>query len=271
MIDILSSNLKKIIRKTIVGVNNNINKNLTRFNVLDKEWDYLVVLDGCNYIDFKNYNKMNGSLNKIYSEGSCTSEWILNSINNSKSDLTDIIYLSSNPYVSDYFINKYYKHKTFKQISNLWKNEWNADLNTVHPKDVNKNVHVLSIKYPNNRLIIHYMQPHHPFIGKVLIKEAGWKSERNNILYKRQLNKNGKVWDLVENKILDLDFVYTAYIENLKLVLSYVEKIVPYLNGKICITSDHGNLFGKYGFLYGHPCNSNCIDLISVPWFEISN
>jgi len=59
-----------------------------------------------------------------------------------------------------------------------------------------------------------------------------------------------------------------AYIENLKLVLYYVAKLVEDLLGGIIITADHGELLGEGG-VYSHHAESSSSFLIEIPWFKI--
>lgn len=58
------------------------------------------------------------------------------------------------------------------------------------------------------------------------------------------------------------------YEDNLRIVLSYVAKLIKNLHGKIIITADHGELLGEYGF-YEHACGKGYPELVEVPWLEI--
>ena len=68
---------------------------------------------------------------------------------------------------------------------------------------------------------------------------------------------------------LSKEFLWKAYISNLQYVLSYVEKLLPYLKGKVVISSDHGEAFGRFNLFYGHPPNTPLPELIEVPWLEV--
>jgi hypothetical protein len=260
----------KIFGKYLININNTFKNDLKRDNIFDTEWSYLIVIDACRYDIFKKINMFKGFLTKNISEGSCTSEWIFKNIKNSKHYLKDIIYVSANPTISNINMIKEFGYNPFYKIIDVWKNGWSDNLNTVHPKEVNKNVIINLSKYANYKFkyIIHYMQPHHPFIGKNKILDDGWKDRREKMLHNKIMFNNEKVWDLLRMKKIKKEEAYNAYKSNLRLVFEYIEKILPMLKGKICLTSDHGNLFGKYGILYGHPCNYIDEELLSVPWFD---
>ena len=59
-----------------------------------------------------------------------------------------------------------------------------------------------------------------------------------------------------------------AYEETLDLVLERVSEINPHLNGRIVVTTDHGELLGEDG-VWGHPLNSDHPALWEIPWFEV--
>ena len=47
-----------------------------------------------------------------------------------------------------------------------------------------------------------------------------------------------------------------------------MERLLPYLEGKIVISSDHGNCFGEHG-VYGHPSGLRYKELVIVPYLEV--
>ena len=184
-------------------------------------------------------------------------------------DLKDIVYISGNPNISNYCLHRRYDDIQFFEIVDVWKDGWDNKYNTVHPNEINKATISSITRNPLKKHIIHYMQPHHPFIGKIKISESGWKKLRIKILKPYDEYDQDIIWDLLRRKEIDIEYAWEAYRENLHLVLDYVNKLVSKLYGKICITSDHGNLFGKYGFLYGHPGSTTFRELLHVPWFTL--
>jgi hypothetical protein len=136
----------------------------------------------------------------------------------------------------------------------------------VHPEAVNKAVLKCIKKYPSKRFLIHYIQPHHPFIGDIKIREVGALARDDVLGYKKPKNKT--VWELAYDGKVNLDLIQRAYISNLKFVLKHVDKLLSCLKGKKCITSDHGNTFGRFGLYYGHP-DIPFPEIIEVPWLDV--
>lgn len=80
----------------------------------------------------------------------------------------------------------------------------------------------------------------------------------------------------MEGNGIENDTVWTAYLENLEIVLPYAMEINKMVNGKTVITSDHGNLLGEFSIRhlsrqYGHPDDVYMINLLKVPWIELDN
>jgi len=214
--------------------------------VLDEKWDYLIVLDACRYDVFKKVNTIRGKLKKRFSLGTHTADWTINNFKGRKVD--DIVYISGTPQISEVILkNRIGVPNPFFHLEKVWDWGWDDNLGTVHPKKVNEAVLKLKDIYKGKRTIIHYLQPHNPFIGKPMLK--------------------GKWFDEV-NKTITIEEVKNAYIGNLKLVLDYVSKIINKLNGKIVITADHGEAFGEYG-IYSHHPKLYIKPLMEIPWLEI--
>ncbi|MFW6041321.1 MAG: hypothetical protein ACOC85_05745 [Thermoplasmatota archaeon] len=236
--------------------------------VMEREWDFLIVLDACRYDMFKENNFIEGDLKKINSTGSSTTKWIKN---NFDGKYKDTVVVSSNPHLSQLRLKKIIGHNPFFHIENVWDYGWDEDLNTVPPHAVNEGAKKIIDQYKDKRIIIHYMQPHYPFIGEHQIIHSGVDSLRKEGLGDgKERNKERNPWDDLAEGEIDLDEFMKAYNSNLKLVLKYVQKLLPHLNGKVIITSDHGNCIGEMG-LHGHPGGFNIKPLIEVPWFQVKN
>jgi hypothetical protein len=256
---------------------------------MDEEWDFLIVLDACRYDYFlKTYKDFfDGELKKIYSPGSSTPEWCINTF---IKRYDDVVYVSSNPHINSKFEFKGFNSKEhFFKIIDVWDWGWNKNLGTVHPKTVNGSVKIYLKKFSDKRFIIHYMQPHEPYIGdnfkaigfnpnqiKTNPKSLDTIRKRKNIIRTIEsiLKRLGIIkfldnhnvfignfgWKMREFLNLPpsspMDSVRRAagdiglrkvYLENLKLVLKYVRELIKDLQGTIIITSDHGELLGEYG------------------------
>ncbi|OQX51787.1 MAG: hypothetical protein B5M53_10290 [Candidatus Cloacimonas sp. 4484_209] len=238
--------------------------------VMNEDWDYLIILDACRYDMFKKVNYLDGKLEYRISRGSCTNEFLNENFKNKK--FPSIIYITGNPLVN------YHIPDSFAKIVPVWRDGWNEEIGTVLPSTMLDYTLEINKKFPYKRLIIHFVQPHYPFIGKVAQKTIG-KHEgilSRNMLFGESDVKHGKqmVWNLIKQGKIDKKTAWEAYEENLYVVLQYVEQLVRKLEGKIVISSDHGNLFGErimplFIKKYGHPCSIYVENLLKVPWFII--
>jgi hypothetical protein len=59
------------------------------------------------------------------------------------------------------------------------------------------------------------------------------------------------------------------YRKDLRLALKEVKRLIESLDGKVVVTSDHGELLGEGG--WGHYIGGKEKELIEVPWLEVNN
>jgi hypothetical protein len=119
-------------------------------------------------------------------------------------------------------------------------------------------------------LLIHYHQPHTPYIGPTGLENIG------DIPLKYAWNSDGRL-------SVSKETLWKAYRENVKIALSEVGDLLPELRGKTVISSDHGELLADrkiplyvpgFGYLrrrLGHPCGIYINELTKVPWFVIED
>jgi hypothetical protein len=265
--------------------------------VVDEDWDNLIILDACRYDIFKELNTIEGKLESRISRGSCTMDFLVENFKNySKySELNNIVYVTSNPYVNKYLSGRFHK------IYPTWKYGWSDKLNTVPPENVVKDALKACRKHPDKRLIVHFMQPHYPFLDvKFFVKtnKAAFNEDKfkdTDVINENEYPQFGLVeivnpynskreqiigttpWILLEAGALDRNEVFAAYKNNLKMVLPFVKRLVDILPGKTVVSSDHGNLIAErvhcilYPFReFGHPCGLyNIKQIVEVPWLII--
>lgn len=136
-----------------------------RINVIGEEWDHLVVLDGCRYDFFSEacWSHFEGELEMVVSSGSNTVEWIDKSF---PGRYEDIVYVSANPYINSRMaVRGFDARDHFHEVIDVWDWGWDEELGTVHPGTVNRAAEKALEKHPDKRLIVHYLQPHCPYIG----------------------------------------------------------------------------------------------------------
>ncbi|MBN2121168.1 MAG: glycosyltransferase [Candidatus Omnitrophica bacterium] len=217
--------------------------------VMDEDWDNLLILDACRFDLFTQTNWIEGVLEKKISRGSHTWMFLRE---NFTGFYPDTIYVSSNPFIWE-FRYSFYKTVYIAPEEEIEK------YGTVLPETVNKAALEVHRLHPNKRLIVHYLQPHDPFIGKIQIEEVKNKDISPFYLFARGKIKKSLLWQ--------------AYQDNLKRVLPLVEELTEALSGKTVITSDHGESFGSKVRIfpvriYGHS-GPRIKDLIEIPWFVI--
>ncbi|MBX0296662.1 sulfatase-like hydrolase/transferase [Haloarcula nitratireducens] len=221
------------------------------FDLVEKDWDTAIILDACRYDFFKNRNRLlQGSLKKEISPGSESREFIQRSFVGR--DLHDTVYVTANPYTK--LVEPDTFHKIF--LDEAWDEQGDqapADRVTNVAMDAHK-------KYPEKRIIVHYMQPHLPIIP----------SEQNSINDSLKGVREG-YWPTGTTTMTE---VRKAYAANLEYVLEYIEELIETVDGKIVVTADHGELLGERQSPIpvrgtDHFPNLYVPELIEVPWLTI--
>ena len=227
------------------------------------KWDILIVLDACRYDYFKELNWIKGKLSCVRSPAPHTFFWF----KATWPKKYDAVYFSANPLINSKGIpspelGNLNAHKHFRRVIDVWKSGWNEELGTVPPWEVNKAVE--SYYNYDSRKVIHYMQPHGPWIGK----------PRMSMFYELEaFLRNGFMADAyLTHPKPKKEKMEAAYRGNLKLVLRYVDVLINnFPDKKIIITSDHGELLGEGGYYlhkFGFPDWLNDY-LLNVPWLEV--
>lgn len=251
-------------KKILLEAHRLYNRKLRRrsgVDIMDQDWDNLIILDACRYDMFSELNEINGNLSAAISKGSSTIEFLQKNFQDEQ--YNDTIYISANPQVQKHNIDiKFYDRVR------LWETHWDDNLRTVRPSDVVNETLSINQENPHKKLIIHFIQPHYPFIGKKG-KQIEHKTVTGDGIIYEDRNRDD-VWTKLERGNLSKKLVWEAYLENLELTLPHVENLVNNLVGKSIVTSDHGNALGRWG-LYGHPGRKYIEELVKVPWLVIDD
>ncbi|MBP1985610.1 hypothetical protein [Halolamina salifodinae] len=237
--------------------------------VMEENWDTLIILDACRYDLFEEINYLDGDLEHRTSLGSTSEEFLER--NFTGEEYYDTVYVNANPYIPYLDLDQ----GRFHAVINLLQ-EWDDELQTVHPQTVVDAAREAHREYPNKRLIIHFMQPHVPFIGELGqdIQTKGWGPDLgDSSLTGDTIWQRLRLQDITRDK--EITRVWEAYEENLGIALKHVEELLPDLDGDTVITADHGNLVGeRLGPIpterkFGHPLGVYHPALVKVPWFRI--
>lgn len=236
-------------------------------SVFERDWDNLLILDACRYDVFEEVNYLRGDLKSHYSLGSSSREFV--KANFRDRTLHDVVIVSSNGWykkISEEHREIDVNVHDLIVVDNESVESRVTSIDTVRPKRdwilpeaVTNEARDAIERYPNKRILVHYHQPHTPYIGptgKEFAEELPQKFDG-----KEELRTSHEV-------------LRRAYRENLEIVLEEVEGLYPEMTGKTVISADHGDLLGERGFPipvreYGHPSQTYREELVRVPWFEL--
>jgi len=227
--------------------------NRAGIDVVDEDWDTLVLLDACRYDMYTEETPFDGPVETRESRGSTSQQFVRG--NFTGRILHDMVVVSGNLWylqLQDEMGTKFYSYTNVNRDI--------ADGFVPSAEAVTDAALAKNEQFPNKRLLIHYMQPHHPFI------ETGVKE--------LELRRSG-LRQAVEESSVDRAAVRTAYRDNLRYVLREVQRLVDTLDGKTVISTDHGELLGERLSpvpirWFGHPPGIYVDELVSVPWHVVS-
>jgi len=250
------------IKRKFVYILGTIKRRLQRqipptFSTLDNK-THVIILDACRHDvlasvlkELKTYTPKISKISFKISPSRFTSEFLRENL-----DFFDLntIYVTANPWVDKILKNK---KRVFKIIP-AWKYKWSSKLNAVPPKDLYLETAKVLKKYPKKRFVVHFIQPHHPFI---MLKEV-------EKIYKIPL------WQLVEMNIISSEMGRWGYFHNVRYVIGYAIRLAYLLPGDVIITADHGDGMGEKLSpllplrIYGHP-GASIEPIVKVPWILI--
>ncbi|WP_336339251.1 hypothetical protein [Haloarcula brevis] len=226
---------------------------------MEEDWDNLVLLDACRFDAFADENNIPGELEYRHSKGCATPEFL--ETNFGSKELHDTVYITANGKIaalSDTITAE------FHSVIPLFSEEWDDSMGVVPPERVTERALEEASKFPNKRVIVHYVQPHIPFIG------ADTQPDKQTIL---DDNIDQIFWMRVLTGEIDLskDELWDAYIKTLRVTLPHVRELADGLEGKTVISADHGNAFGERARPipvreWGHPAGVYMEELTKVPW-----
>ena len=226
-------------------------------NAFDREWDVLVVLDACRADALREVTPDVGFLTDVgtvRSVGSSSSEWLENTFNGREATARTAMVTGNT------WTDRYLDADSFDVLDEVWKYAWDDDLGTVPASPITDRAIATARERDPDRLVVHYMQPHHPFVPDPLAGDDGMARTSSH-------SSDANPWVSLRRGEMSPDRVRGAYRANLRYVLEEVGTLVENIDGRIAVTADHGNLFGEWG-LYGHPMHTPVPALLAVPWAE---
>jgi hypothetical protein len=220
--------------------------------VCELDWEILIIVDACRHDLFEEIER---DCDNRISLGSSTQDYIKQNWNG---DHDDVVYVTGNPMFSSARMEDLVgKENPFFEIFRTYEENWDDEERTCLPEDVAKDAMTANKMFPEKKLVIHFIQPHYPFVGFEFGLDTGDAKE-----FMRHLGKD--VWQLASMGEISDERVWSGYKHNLSVVMKEVEKLSETLDRDIVLTSDHGNMVGESG-LYGHPRGKSWEKLRKVP------
>jgi hypothetical protein len=221
-------------------------------DVFEEDWDNFVILDACRYDEFAHRSSLPGTTEYRISRGSTSPEFVRGNFGGKR--LHDVVYVTAN--------NWYAKTKDDIDAEIYALDTVDRDLfdgRTSHPETVAAAARDAAETYPDKRLVIHFMQPHWPYLGP-----TGEKFE------------NAPFHEVMRETDATHADVMQAYRENVDIVLGEVEPLLDDLQGKTVVSADHGELLGDRERpipikTYRHPEGVYVDGLVKVPWHVYQN
>jgi len=246
-------------------------------DVMEQDWDYLLILDACRYDVFEDINWIDGELSAVISAGSHSEEFC--EANFEGRTLYDTVYVTANAFgarIGDgVFHDLVY---TGEEIDDDFVG-WHAFSERMESETVYDATVDAVERHPDKRVIAHFMQPHTPYFGERADEIRARVADDGLVVRSRQPEKVEQYSLEDENVVVSLkeaaelgyvthEEIREVYVENLRLVLKHVESLIAELDGKIVITADHGEYLGEAGQL-GHPKYSYGEAVREVPWLVV--
>lgn len=241
-------------------------------SLLSQDRFCLIILDACRYdyfeTEYKDYLK--GDLEKVWGLARDTFEFVKKMFPQSYT----LTYISGAVPINSVLdklevswgqpqklYQGYVPSKHFKEIIDVWKFGWDFSLGTVPPQAVTET----ALKYKDRKkLIVHYFQPHAPYIGKPQL--LGYTGSKYGAYTGNP--PDAKIAKEVKKGLISKEKAQEAYCGNLRLVLKEAAKLIHSFKGiPIVITADHGELLGENN-LWFHPRIPHP-KLYEVPWFIV--
>lgn len=272
--------LRHGLEKPILFLNNaHFNSKYSRGeSVLDFDWDNLLLLDACRYDEFVKHSPFpEDEIEPRITVASKTPGFLRETF--SHTQLHDTVYVTANPQVLRFRAEHAHSPRFHDVISLL--DEWDAETQTVLPETVKNAALEAEETHPEKRLIIHFLQPHAPFLGdkarkirEQTGKTIGGVNPGRDYTYQepKDIVTTGYRMMLEEHDITAQDII-TAYRESLREVVTHAGELAKRLEGKSAMTADHGELLGERIHplsrrRWEHPAGVRTPELCKVPWVE---
>jgi len=231
-------------------------------SVFERSWDVLVVLDACRLDLFREVAPeypFLGAVDELTSVDTMTPEWMRNTFVSAYDDeMAETHYVCGNPFSASVLDGE-----RFDVLDEVWRDSWDDGLRTLPPRAVTDAAIAAARERDPERLIVHYMQPHWPFVPAL---DADYYDGLSPDDFGG--HNPTDVWEQLRHGEVERERVWDDYRANLRYALDEVGVLLSNVDAeRVAITSDHGNAMGEW-FVYGHPRHMPLRCLRAVPWVE---
>lgn len=258
-------------------------------DVMEEDWDYLLILDACRYDVFDevtaNDPRLSGG-DPITSRASHSREFVEKTFSGCQHH--DTVYVTANGYGAQVDADVFHDiiftdHDDFSGEPGLVHPSWQG----LAPSTVHDAALAAAERYPHKRHVVHFMQPHNPYFGE-RAEHLREDLEREGIVVTQR--KDEVVEDVshddetvvktlehaAENGFVSRSQLREVYVENLEIVLDSVRSLLDELDGTVAITADHGEMLGEPVGIsrnpkFGHEVNVYRKELRFVPWTVVES
>jgi hypothetical protein len=228
-------------------------------NVYDRgDWDVLVILDACrvdllrSVADEYGFVGSADDVDRVGSVGSMSKEWMAKTFDDDHAgEVSETVYVTANA-----FSERILDEDDFLELDEVWRYAWDEAEDTVLPRPVTDRAIRAGREHDPDRIIVHYVQPHHPFLSIDGFEAATFGPDSSDT-----------VVDALRKGRIDRDRFMSAYRDNLRAVLDDLELLLSNIDGDVAITADHGDALGEWG-VYDHPVGFLHPAVRTVPWVE---
>ena len=267
-------------------------------SIWDEDWDILVIIDACR-VDLAREVAERGTdhgvighpanVDTFWSLGSKSSDWLRRTFTEEyRDEIERTAYVTGNPFTSEADPDSdasivMEAHRTGTAdlmrenvartgrpnmavepaiIDEVWKSHWDDDVSTIPARPITDRAIATWRERPDHvdRMIVHYMQPHGPFINYPHLGDYGDADDFGMGF--------GDLWGEKAGKTVSEETIWEAYRDNLEYVLEDVDLLLENMAADdVVITADHGNAVGELGF-YGHPWDIILPEIRRVPWIR---
>ena len=240
-------------------------------NVYERDWDLLVVLDACRVDAMREvadeYDFL-PEVDSIRSVGSTSIEWMALTFREQyAAEIARTAYVNGNAQFDKVFRERRtpphiaaapvgpgfdaYDVVTpdeFGHVDNVYEYGYDDEHGVVLPRTMTDRAVAVGRERDPDRCVVHYMQPHAPYIGVE--------------------GKPAHIFDDLRTGSLSHEEAWEMYVETLRAALDDVEILLEnYDADRVAITADHGEGFGEWTF-YSHNIGCPHPAVRRVPWVE---